>query len=114
MFSSGSYSRLFKEEPSLAHQTHPDEGTSSTQASRKMRRGRGSHSSNTMQAQLGPQAPGVEGQPHMSETLRTPKHQLKHAIFESLAKKPSTTMDDLFKIADKYSMLEDDVRAASQ
>nr|CAN82272.1 hypothetical protein VITISV_006243 [Vitis vinifera] len=35
-------------------------------------------------------------------------------FFESLAKKPSTTMDDLFKRANKYSMLEDDVRAATQ
>ena len=29
--------------------------------------------------------------------------------FESLAKKPPTTMDDLFRRASKYSMLEDDV-----
>ena len=35
-------------------------------------------------------------------------------FFESLAKKPPTTMDDLFKRANKYSMLEDDVRAATQ
>ncbi|KAL6321884.1 hypothetical protein AAG906_035588 [Vitis piasezkii] len=35
-------------------------------------------------------------------------------FFESLAKKPPATMDDLFKQADKYSMLEDEVRAASQ
>ncbi|RVX17156.1 hypothetical protein CK203_003426 [Vitis vinifera] len=35
-------------------------------------------------------------------------------FFESLAKKPSTTMDDLFRRANKYSMLEDDVRAATQ
>ena len=35
-------------------------------------------------------------------------------FFESLAKKPPTTMDDLFKCANKYSMLEDDVRAATQ
>ena len=35
-------------------------------------------------------------------------------FFESLAKKPLATMVDLFKQADKYSMLEDDVRAASQ
>ncbi|KAL6321270.1 hypothetical protein AAG906_016304 [Vitis piasezkii] len=34
-------------------------------------------------------------------------------FFESLAKKPPTTMDDLF-LASKYSMLEDDVRAATQ
>ncbi|RVX19890.1 hypothetical protein CK203_005057 [Vitis vinifera] len=34
-------------------------------------------------------------------------------FFESLAKKPPTTMDDLFS-ANKYSMLEDDVRAATQ
>nr|CAN81923.1 hypothetical protein VITISV_016003 [Vitis vinifera] len=35
-------------------------------------------------------------------------------FFESLAKKPSTTMDDLFRRANKYSMLEYDVRAATQ
>ncbi|RVW27946.1 hypothetical protein CK203_094113 [Vitis vinifera] len=35
-------------------------------------------------------------------------------FFESLAKKPPTTMDDLFKRANKYSMLEDDVWAATQ
>nr|CAN80938.1 hypothetical protein VITISV_035835 [Vitis vinifera] len=35
-------------------------------------------------------------------------------FFESLVKKPPTTMDDLFKRANKYSMLEDDVRAATQ
>ena len=32
-------------------------------------------------------------------------------FFESLTKKPPTTMDDLFKGANKYSMLEDDVHA---
>nr|CAN67557.1 hypothetical protein VITISV_018420 [Vitis vinifera] len=36
------------------------------------------------------------------------------SFFESLAKKPPTTMDDLFRRANKYSMLEDDVRAATQ
>ena len=35
-------------------------------------------------------------------------------FFESLAKKPSTTMDDLLWRANKYSMLEDDVRVATQ
>ena len=35
-------------------------------------------------------------------------------FFESFAKKPSKTMDDLFKLANKYSMLEDDVRTAIQ
>ena len=30
-------------------------------------------------------------------------------FFESLAKKPHMTMDDLFRRASKYSMLEDDV-----
>ena len=35
-------------------------------------------------------------------------------FFESLAKKPLATMDDLFRRANKYSMLEDDVRAATQ
>ena len=36
------------------------------------------------------------------------------SFFESLVKKPLTTMDNLFKRADKYSMLKDDVWAASQ
>ena len=35
-------------------------------------------------------------------------------FFESLAKKPPMVMDDLFKRANKYSMLEDDVRVATQ
>ncbi|KAJ9676029.1 hypothetical protein PVL29_024828 [Vitis rotundifolia] len=35
-------------------------------------------------------------------------------FFESLAKKPPTTMDDLFRRTSKYSMLEDDVQAATQ
>ena len=35
-------------------------------------------------------------------------------FFESLAKKPPTTMDDLFQCVNKYLMLEDDVRAATQ
>ena len=35
-------------------------------------------------------------------------------FFESLAKKPPTTMDDLFRCTNKYLMLEDDVRAATQ
>lgn len=35
-------------------------------------------------------------------------------FFESLVKKPPTSMDDLFRLANKYSMLEDDVRAATQ
>ena len=35
-------------------------------------------------------------------------------FFESLVKKPPTTMDDLFRHASKYSMLEDDVCAATQ
>ncbi|RVW74923.1 hypothetical protein CK203_049936 [Vitis vinifera] len=35
-------------------------------------------------------------------------------FFESLAKNPPTTMDDLFRRTNKYSMLEDDVRAATQ
>lgn len=35
-------------------------------------------------------------------------------FFKSLAKKPYVSMDDLFRWADKYVMLEDDVRAASQ
>ncbi|RVW18443.1 hypothetical protein CK203_105235 [Vitis vinifera] len=35
-------------------------------------------------------------------------------FFKSLAKKPPMTMDDLFRRASKYSMLEDDVRATTQ
>nr|CAN70869.1 hypothetical protein VITISV_029059 [Vitis vinifera] len=35
-------------------------------------------------------------------------------FFKSLAKKLPTTMDDLFRRASKYSMLEDDVRVATQ
>ena len=35
-------------------------------------------------------------------------------FFESLAKKPPTSMDDLFRRAGKYSMLEDDVQATTQ
>ena len=36
------------------------------------------------------------------------------SFFESLAKKPHTSMDDLFRRAGKYSMLEDDVQATTQ
>ena len=32
---------------------------------------------------------------------------LSTPFFESIAKKPPTTMDDLFKQANKYSMLEE-------
>ena len=35
-------------------------------------------------------------------------------FFESLAKKPLVSMDDLFRRAGKYSMLEDDIRATTQ
>ena len=35
-------------------------------------------------------------------------------FFVSLTKKPPTTMDNLFQWANKYSMLEDDVRTATQ
>ena len=35
-------------------------------------------------------------------------------FFESLSKKPPAMMDDLFKQANKYSLLEDDVRVATQ
>lgn len=35
-------------------------------------------------------------------------------FFESLAKKPPVSMDDLFRRANKYSMLEYDVRATTQ
>ena len=40
--------------------------------------------------------------PKRNITLDTP-------FFKSLAKKPLTTMDDLFRWADKYSMLKYDV-----
>ena len=36
------------------------------------------------------------------------------SFFESLAKKPPATMDNLFRRANKYSMLKDDVRVATQ
>lgn len=36
------------------------------------------------------------------------------SFFESLAKKSSTTMDDLFRPANKYSMLENDVYATTR
>ena len=35
-------------------------------------------------------------------------------FFESLTKKPPMSMEDLFRWANKYSMLDDDVRAATQ
>ena len=35
-------------------------------------------------------------------------------FFESFAKKSPATSDDLFKRANKYSMLEDDVHATTQ
>ncbi|XP_034709000.1 uncharacterized protein LOC117932071 [Vitis riparia] len=35
-------------------------------------------------------------------------------FFESLAKKPPTTMDELFRRTNKYSMSEDDIRDAAQ
>ncbi|RVW77947.1 hypothetical protein CK203_048265 [Vitis vinifera] len=51
----------------------------------------------------------------MDAVLQSSREALsRHSIFESLAKKPPTTMDDLFRRANKYSMLEDDVRAATQ
>lgn len=38
---------------------------------------------------------------------------LSMPFFESLAKKSPSTMDDLFKRANKYSMLENDVHATT-
>ncbi|RVW27908.1 hypothetical protein CK203_084957 [Vitis vinifera] len=87
-----------------------------------------------MRARLGPQEPGKTRPPVATtwgahpDPLVTPMvqnvfpHQaiFKRSIcpgtsfFESLAKKPPTTMDYLFQGASKYSMLEDDVRAATQ
>ncbi|RVW13916.1 hypothetical protein CK203_090005 [Vitis vinifera] len=42
------------------------------------------------------------------------KHLSRHSIFRIAGQKAPTTMDDLFRRANKYSMLEDDVRAATQ
>ena len=42
------------------------------------------------------------------------KIECLHSILRIAAKKPPTTMDDLFRRASKYSMLEDDVRATTQ
>ncbi|RVW31668.1 hypothetical protein CK203_092741 [Vitis vinifera] len=53
----------FEEELSLASQMQVDEGTDSTQALMKRRCDRRSRLSNALRARLGPQAPGVEGQP---------------------------------------------------
>ena len=39
---------------------------------------------------------------------------LSTPFFQSLAKKPPATMDDLFRQADKYFMLKDDVQVATQ
>ena len=68
-----SYSRRSKEEPLSAHQTQSDEDTSFTQALRKRRRDKRSHLFDTMWAWLRPQAPGVEGQPHVKDLEGTSK-----------------------------------------
>ena len=60
----------FEEELSLASQMQVDEGTDSTQALMKRRCDRRSRLSNALRARLGPQAPGVEGQPCVSKTLK--------------------------------------------
>ena len=60
----------FEEELSPASQMKVDEGTDSTQALMKRRCDRRSCLSNALRARLGPQAPGVEGQPCVSETLK--------------------------------------------
>ncbi|RVW85528.1 hypothetical protein CK203_044090 [Vitis vinifera] len=49
-----------------------------------------------------------------NESLKEFVKRFGTPFFESLVKKPPTTMDDLFRHASKYSMLEDDVRAATQ
>ena len=69
-FTSGSYMAQFEEELSPASQMKVDEGTDSTQALMKRRCDRRSCLSNALRARLGPQAPGVEGQPCVSETLK--------------------------------------------
>ena len=66
--SSDSYSRRSKEEPLLACQTQSDKGISSTWASRKKRRCRGSHLFKSIRAWLGPQTLGMEVKPCMSKT----------------------------------------------
>lgn len=55
---------------SLRQLIKSDKDTNSTWALRKMRHGRGLHLSNTMRAWLELEAPAMEEQPHMSETLR--------------------------------------------
>nr|CAN61299.1 hypothetical protein VITISV_027058 [Vitis vinifera] len=49
-----------------------------------------------------------------NESLREFVKRFGTPFFESLAKKPPTTMNNLFWSANKYSMLEDDVQAATQ
>ena len=69
-FSFGSYTTQSEEELSPARQMQLDEGTDSTQTSMKRRRDRMSCLSDTMWALLRPQAPGMEGQPCILETLK--------------------------------------------
>ncbi|RVW38951.1 hypothetical protein CK203_073546 [Vitis vinifera] len=61
----------------VACQKQSDKGTSSTWASRKKRRCRGSHLFNAMRARLGPQTLGMEVKPCMS---KTPRARLGHPV----------------------------------
>ncbi|RVW78273.1 hypothetical protein CK203_055730 [Vitis vinifera] len=117
--SSDSYLRRFEEQLSPALQTQSDKGPNSTQASKKMRHNRGSHLSNAMRARLEPQTLGLEGQPCMLETLRPrldfqAKHQPGHSIFRVPCEEITHNKDDVFKQANKYSILKDDVQTTSQ
>ena len=67
-FSSDNYTRRSEEEVSPTRQTQLNEGADSTRTSMKSRHGRRSHLSDAMWARLGPQAPGMEKQPCISET----------------------------------------------
>ena len=51
----------------------------------------------------------------MDTILYIPKQNISPdtPFFKFLVKKPPTTIDDLFRWVDKYSMLENDVQAAS-
>ncbi|KAL6321871.1 hypothetical protein AAG906_035575 [Vitis piasezkii] len=67
-FSSSSYLKV-KEESSSDRQMQPNEGTTSTRVSKKMRRNKRSHLLDALRAWMGPQAPSVERQSCMLEIL---------------------------------------------
>ena len=68
-FSSSIYLKQSKEESSSDHQIQPNEGTTSTRVSKKMRRNKRSHLLDALRAWMGPQAPSVERQSCMLEIL---------------------------------------------